>query len=329
MPSSASYSAIQLYRSSTGALAPVAGTLTAGELFINYADTDMAVYAKNASLAVKRIMNNPAGLKYPTADGTANQVIKTDGSGALAFVNTTIPPATNSADYAPQWDGANSHTLKNGYPVSATAGAATIPVSDGSNHLDTWVSDSSETVKGKVELATVAEVLAGTDTARAVTCAGVKASTDVSCPTGAMMMWPKSTPPTGWLVRDGSAISRTTYSVLFALLGTAFGVGDNSTTFNLPDDRELVSVGYKAGSTEFGTFGGTFGAKTHTLNISQMPSHTHPPASGSQFVVFDAPAWSFAGGIVGGPGGATGATGGGLAHNNIQPSRVYLPIIKY
>lgn len=79
------FTPIQLYRTSTGAAAPLAANLTAGELFINYADTDMAVYAKNASTVVKRIMNNPAGLKYPTADGTAGQVISTDGAGNLSL----------------------------------------------------------------------------------------------------------------------------------------------------------------------------------------------------------------------------------------------------
>jgi hypothetical protein len=45
----------------------------------------MALYAENASGTVKRIMNNPAGLKYPTADGTSGQVVSTDGAGNLSF----------------------------------------------------------------------------------------------------------------------------------------------------------------------------------------------------------------------------------------------------
>jgi hypothetical protein len=49
----------------------------------------MALYAENASGTVIRIMNNPAGLKYPTADGSANQVIRTDGAGNLSFATPT------------------------------------------------------------------------------------------------------------------------------------------------------------------------------------------------------------------------------------------------
>lgn len=84
------YTPIQLYRSTTAGAAPTTGNLNAGELAINIADADMALYAKNNTGTVKRLMNNPAGLKYPTADGIANQVVVTDGTGNLSF---TTPAA--------------------------------------------------------------------------------------------------------------------------------------------------------------------------------------------------------------------------------------------
>jgi len=79
------FTPIQLYRTTTGAAVPLAADLLPGELGFNIANTDMALYAENASGTVTRIMNNPAGLKYPTADGTAGQVVGTDGSGNLSF----------------------------------------------------------------------------------------------------------------------------------------------------------------------------------------------------------------------------------------------------
>jgi hypothetical protein len=85
------YTPIQLYRTTTSGAAPSAANLTAGELAININDADMALYAENQSGVVKRLMNNPAGLKYPTADGTANQIIKTDGAGNLTFVTPASP----------------------------------------------------------------------------------------------------------------------------------------------------------------------------------------------------------------------------------------------
>ncbi len=76
---------MQLYRSTTPSAAPSSGNLAQGELAINLADTDMALFAENASGTVVSLMNNPAGLKYPTADGSAGQAVVTDGSGNLSF----------------------------------------------------------------------------------------------------------------------------------------------------------------------------------------------------------------------------------------------------
>ncbi len=87
------YTPIQIYHSTTGAAVPLAANLLPGELGLNIANTDMALYAENASGTVTRIMNNPAGLKYPTADGTANQVISTNGTGTLSFTTLDALPS--------------------------------------------------------------------------------------------------------------------------------------------------------------------------------------------------------------------------------------------
>ena len=79
------YTPIQLYRTSTSGASPTSGNLNAGELAINYNTADMSVWALNTGGSVVRLMNNPAGLKYPTADGTANQVMVTNGSGVLSW----------------------------------------------------------------------------------------------------------------------------------------------------------------------------------------------------------------------------------------------------
>jgi len=79
------FTPIQLYRTTTAAAVPLTANLAPGELAINIANTDMALFAENASGTVVRLMNNPAGLKYPTADGTNGQVITTNGSGTLSL----------------------------------------------------------------------------------------------------------------------------------------------------------------------------------------------------------------------------------------------------
>ena len=70
---------------------------------------------------------------------------------------------------------------------------------------------------------------------------------NIASPTGAVTAFAASNPPTGWLECDGSAVSRTTYADLFAVIGTSFGVGDASTTFNLPDLRGEFIRGWDNG----------------------------------------------------------------------------------
>ncbi|MGV9001587.1 MAG: tail fiber protein [Candidatus Saccharimonadaceae bacterium] len=84
--------------------------------------------------------------------------------------------------------------------------------------------------------------------------------------------WPAV--PSGYLIENGQAVSRTTYADLFAVVGTTYGAGDSSTTFNLPDSRGRVGVN-KSTDTEFDTMGEKTGSKTEILSIAQMPSHTH------------------------------------------------------
>jgi hypothetical protein len=84
----AGYTPIQLYYSSTTTNVPTSGNLANGELAINIAD--MALYAKNSAGTVKRLINNPAGLKYPIADGTSGQAVVTDGAGNLSFGSAGI-----------------------------------------------------------------------------------------------------------------------------------------------------------------------------------------------------------------------------------------------
>lgn len=100
-----------------------------------------------------------------------------------------------------------------------------------------------------------------------------------SLPTGSLMMWPTVTAPTGYLLCNGTAISRTTYAALFAIIDTTFGVGDNSTTFNLPNYNNRVPVG-AGGLYAVGASGGSKDAvtvsHTHTATSTVTdPGHNH------------------------------------------------------
>lgn len=102
---------------------------------------------------------------------------------------------------------------------------------------------------------------------------------------GVMQMFagPSSATPSGWLFCDGSAVSRTDYAELFAVIGDRFGSGDGSTTFNLPDMRARTPIGLNAASLPNGanstyslrSRADTGGAEKVTLTTNEMPSHHH------------------------------------------------------
>jgi microcystin-dependent protein len=89
----------------------------------------------------------------------------------------------------------------------------------------------------------------------------------VASPTGMITAFGGASAPTGWLLCDGSAISRTTYASLFAVLSTNYGSGDGSTTFNVPNLQGRFAAG-KDGSAEFATLGQSGGSKTHSHTLS-------------------------------------------------------------
>lgn len=107
-------------------------------------------------------------------------------------------------------------------------------------------------------------------------------------PSGTIMAFAGTTAPSGWLLCDGSAVSRTTYSNLFTTISTSFGAGNGSTTFNIPDlrGRTIFGLDNMGGTTanrltttgginSNNTIGATGGNQTTTLSTSNLPSHNH------------------------------------------------------
>lgn len=209
----------------------------------------------------------------------------------------------------------------------------------------------------------------------------------VSIPSGTSWLHNGFTAPTGWLLEDGSAVSRTTYAALFAVIaisttgtthstnvidsipsttnmavgmpisgpgipvattvasitsGTAitishaatssgvgvaivvapFGIGDGSTTFNVPDSRGRAAIGAGAGSgLTARTLGATGGEENHTMTINEMPIHNHASSDSANWVTDKAGGNTVA---IGGTQninlvGLTTQTGNGAPHNNMQP----------
>ena len=93
---------------------------------------------------------------------------------------------------------------------------------------------------------------------------------------GEVRMWAASTAPSKWLLCDGAAISRTTYDDLFALVGTTYGTGDGTTTFNLPDFRGRAPIGAGQGSGLTNrALGEVLGEEAHANTSVENGTHTH------------------------------------------------------
>lgn len=169
-----------------------------------------------------------------------------------------------------------------------------------------------------------------------------------SVPAGVMFDYGGATAPAQYLLCDGSAISRATYSELFTAIGVAYGAGDNSTTFNVPDSRGRTTVGAGQGAGLTNRILATiFGTETHALSIAELAAHNHGGATGGQSATHThLQSWAASNNSGTGGGGpdsgndSTGAAsndhthtissqGSGTAHPNTQPSLVVTKIIKY
>lgn len=183
-------------------------------------------------------------------------------------------------------------------------------------------------------------------------------------PIGTVVDYAGSTAPTGWLFCAGQAVSRSTYAALFAVIGTTYGNGNGSTTFNLPDLRGRVVAGRdnmggtsaaRLSSISGNTLGASGGGQQVTLTSNQIPAHTHsagtlvnstagahthsiPSADGGGTSTnrVDTATGSISHSLLVPSAGAhthtisgnTGSAGGGQAHPNVQPTIILNKIIK-
>jgi microcystin-dependent protein len=154
-------------------------------------------------------------------------------------------------------------------------------------------------------------------------------------PTGSVFPTALSAAPDGYLLCDGSAVSRTTYAALFAAIGTTYGTGDGSTTFNVPDLIGRVVAGVDALATRLpsaGTPAATSGAATHTLTVAELPAHDHgisadqvsntPTTGGANRLT------NLANALTGNHDRVSDVTGGDDPHNNVQPTMALHYLIK-
>ncbi|QIN96920.1 tail collar domain containing protein [Synechococcus phage S-H34] len=145
------------------------------------------------------------------------------------------------------------------------------------NAIDNYLPAASDVQAGVVELATSAEIIAGTETDKAMTPAAYAASISslgIGNPPGTVITFAGSTAPTGYLACSGQQVDRVTYADLFAAVGTVFGVGDGTTTFNLPDLRGEFVRGWDNGRGI--DSGRAFGSTQNSANLAHSHTITDP-----------------------------------------------------
>jgi microcystin-dependent protein len=221
--------------------------------------------------AIRQIICPLANKLYVVTNNTSGGYAITIGGATGTAV--TIPNGVTAQVYC---DGANTYSAQTGsagnFTVNGTLVAAGLTDTGnlsvgGTLGVTGATSLSTGSISGVMTAPTAA---AGTNTTQLATTAFVLSN---GAPTGGLIMWGTGTAPSGWLLCAGAAVSRTTYAALFAVIGTTFGVGDGTTTFNLPNYTNRTPYGTTVGATG-GSADAVVVSHTHTATVTD-PGHSH------------------------------------------------------
>ena len=259
---------------------------------------NMVLVANGTNSGVYQIV---APLNQPKFYVVANQTIGGYAItiGASSGTVVTIPNGTTAQVYT---DGSNFYSAQTGssgnFTVNGTLTSSGV-VNTGSFSTTSLAVSGTSTFTGAASLnggGTSTTPTTGDSSTKIATTAFVATAVGAVGLTGAIQMWPTASAPTGYLLCNGAAVSRTTYAALYAVVGTTFGVGDGSTTFNVPNYQDRMPVG--AGGAY--ALAATGGSATTTLSTSNLPAHSHtatvtdpghshPPPSGYNFAGYGPP----------------------------------------
>lgn len=241
----------------------------------------------------------PKGVYSATAYYNRGDVVEYDGSSFLcvapvriqgtATTDTTAWQALgrkgangtgtngNNAAYAASWSGATDAPSRNAVyniiqTLATNAALAAYALLDSPAFVNNPTAPTKTTGDRTQKIATTAFV-------------GNEINAVGTIPVGGMIDWGTLSAPAKWLLCDGRAISRTTYSALFTVLGTTYGAGDGTTTFNIPDSRGRVFIAPDNMGTTQGAanrisvantvIGASGGEERHTMTQAELAAHSH------------------------------------------------------
>jgi microcystin-dependent protein len=212
----------------------------------------------NSHIYVGNVSNVPTDVVMSGDVNISNTGVTTVQPGAITNAKITGPISIANG-------GTNSTTvLNNNRVIVSSAGAITETAAITGNR--TLVSDTNGVPTASTTTSTELGYVSGVTSAIQTQLNAITAN----FPSGVMMVTAASSAPTGWLICNGSAVSRTTFSSLFSAIGTTYGVGDGSTTFNIPNMINNVAVG------QGGSIAGSLGATSGAVSVTPTSiAHTH------------------------------------------------------
>jgi microcystin-dependent protein len=282
------------------------GTINATGLYVNGTSVNVV-----ASVANNTVLSNISGLSAPPAANSLSTIIDSsmgNTQGSLLYRNATqwVPIAPGTAGQFLQTNGGVSN------PTWANAAGSGTIVSSGTNTIAVYTGSTTLTGQSSLPSGTTAITQASLDgTTKVATDAYADGAVSVGMPIGVCMDYGGSTAPnSSWVLAFGQALSRTgATAAAFAIYGTTYGVGDGSTTFNMPDLRGRVGAGV-------GNMGGVDAARLTATTMS--PNGTTAGAvGGTQTVAGTA---SVTGNVTVSSGGVSGSITSGSANGYLGGS---------
>ena len=231
-------------------------------------------------MVLQRVANGDEGFPNTLFYVDGNQSIATSGDlASKKYVDDVGAGGFTSSNIATGYGLKEITSGAVGISLSATSSGLVGNL--GVNNTELRIASSSsiwsDSADGQLKVATTSDFsFTGTFELPATTTKQFSAKGAI-VPVGTLLMYTATSSPTGWLLADGTQVSRTDFAELYAVIGTTYGHGDGSTTFHLPNMTQRVPLGLDTDAADgIGVMlGETGGATSTNQTIDQMPIHTH------------------------------------------------------